>query len=359
MKNQKINLKNKNKSSKDLKLSKLSKSLEAIAQDVIQQEINALIQLSSSINDNFTKVANIIVKISNKKGKIIISGMGKSGYIAKRIAALLLSIGIPSFFLHPAEAGHGDLGMICDNDIILLLSNSGESIELKNIINYCKYIEVPIIGITSKLNSTLHNASNINILIPNVPEASDIDIPTTSSIMMMAFGDALTIAIQKSINFTKEDYKKYHPKGKIGMKLYKASELMHVGNDIPIINKSAKAFDAIIEMNIKRLGCVVVVGDIQTNGANDNNYVKKMAHGTKQILGIITDGDLRRHISLDIRKYTAFDLMTKNPITVKKDMFISDVIVIMRNSKITQLIIEEDKKPIGIIHIHDLIKIGL
>ncbi len=308
-----------------------------IAKDVVEKEISALEVLKDSFCEEFEKLVTILLK---NHGKIVISGIGKSGHVARKIGSTLSSIGFVSVFMHPAEAGHGDLGLIAKDDIVILLSNSGETIEFNGIIAYCKKHGNTIVGITRALNSTIYKACDIKIFLPNVPEVSNLDIPTTSSTMMMVFGDALVIAIKCAAHFTERDYKKYHPHGIIGARLICIGELMHKGEKIPIIHQMASFFDLVLEITSKRLGCVIVVNDNQ------------------EVIGIITDGDLRRHIDLSFNDCIAADIMSSNPVVAHQDMLVSQALATMQLKSITQLIvIDSNNIPIGIIHIHDLIKI--
>ena len=318
---------------------KKERNIISIAKQVISDEITGLQDLLGSINNNFESVIQRIIK---NKGRVIFSGMGKSGYVARKVSATFSSTGTPSFFIHPAEAGHGDLGMITKQDIVVLLSNSGGTFELNTIIEYCKRFNIFIIGITRKKGSILSKISDLPIILPNSREVSEIDIPSTSVIMMLAFWDAITVVLHKLKNFSKEDFKCLHPGGKIGAGLLKVSKLMHKSKSIPIVNEDTKGTDAILEMTKKGFGCTGVV---------DKN---------KKLIGIITDGDLRRHIDMDFKKAVANQMMNSNPITIEKNTFASQALYIMNNKKITQIfIVQSDSSPIGILHMHDLLKAGV
>lgn len=314
------------------------KQIIKIAKQVLETEIQGLRALSNSIDHNFTEVVDTLL---NTKGKIILSGIGKSGYIARKISSSLASIGFPSFFVHPAEAGHGDLGMIDKNDTVVLISNSGESIELKNIIDYCISSKVIIIGITRSKSSTLERSSDISVILPDTPEASDINMPTTSTTMTLAFGDALVIAMQKSAYLTKDDYKKYHPAGKIGKDLLQIKDLMYSNDKMPKINFKSSCMEAVMEIAEKRLGCVIVIDD------------------QDKMLGIITDGDIRRHVNVDFKKTEAAEIMSINPKTINESASLNEALELMESYNITQLIVVKNKKPIGVLHIHDLVKLYL
>lgn len=309
------------------------------ASKLIEFESQSLLTLSRNIPEDFDRLVN---KILNLKGRVILSGIGKSGYIARKIAASLASTGTAALYIHPAEASHGDLGMITGDDVVILLSNSGETKEIFDIINYCKRFSIEIAGITMKTQSSLALASNYLLNLPITPESSLISAPTTSALMMLALGDALMMSIYEARGFTTDDFKIFHPGGKIGANLLKVSELMHKGNELPIINLNATTSDAILTITKYRLGCVVVI---------DNN----------QVVGIITDGDLRRHMSDDILKMNIADIMTTNPKSIAPSILASEALAMMNRdtNPVTSLLILEDGKLEGIIHLHDILKAGI
>jgi arabinose-5-phosphate isomerase len=307
----------------------------AVATSVINQEIIGLQALKSVFDNRFEELVELAY---NLKGRLVVCGIGKSGLVAKKISATLSSTGAPSIFVHASEASHGDLGMITEEDAVILLSNSGESLELNYIIDYCHRFSIPLIGITRKADSTLAKASNIPMILPNIDEASSISAPTTSTTMMMAFGDALAVSLHEKKGFSSSDFKIFHPGGAIGTKLIKVSELMHEGEAMPIIDHNAYGIDAVLEIARKRLGCVGVV--------DRNGY----------LAGIFTDGDLSRHINCDLKNSRIIDLMTKNPVVTNKDLLASEALGIMNKKRITHLFVLENKKPIGIIHMHDILK---
>jgi arabinose-5-phosphate isomerase len=306
-----------------------------LAKTVLEKEIDGLLALKLWFSDPFVKT---VEKITNLRGRVIVSGMGKSGHIARKIASTLSSTGTPAFFVHPAEASHGDLGMITEDDLVLLLSNSGESEELNNILDYCKRFLIPVVGISRKSNSTLMMASEIALTLPDTPEASNISAPTTSTTMMIALGDALAVVLYEKRGFSHSDFKILHPGGKIGAKLIKVKELMHTKEAIPLAYYYEPATKAILEMTSKRLGCV---GIIDENG---------------KLLGVFTDGDLRRHIEHDLKTIRIEDIMTKNPKVITKDAFASEALGIMNKKAITNLFVVEDSKPVGVIHMHDILR---
>ncbi|WHQ46769.1 MAG: KpsF/GutQ family sugar-phosphate isomerase [Candidatus Midichloria sp.] len=316
----------------------MSKTIN-LAKRVISQEIEGLNALMASIDESFLEV---IYAIESTAGKIILSGMGKSGYVAKKIAATLSSTGTPSVFLHPAEASHGDLGVISKNDIAMLFSNSGETQELNSIISHCKRLNVQIIGVTRNKDSLLYEISNIKILIPNTAEVTDIGAPTTSSTMIMAWGDSVAVTLLNKRGFSKDDYRLLHPGGSIGVRLIKIKDLMHTGDRIPLVKPNSSFSEMILEMTKKRLGCTGVI--------NEEGI----------LVGIVTDGDLRRHMNLDFKKSAVRDFMTLHTLVIDQNMLAVQAFALMNNKSVTNLfIINEEKKPIGVIHIHDFIKAGI
>ena len=307
--------------------------------NTIDCEIDAIKELKSLLDENLTKALDLI---ENAKGRIILTGMGKSGHIAKKIAASLASTGTPSFFMHPAEASHGDLGMVTDDDVIIAISNSGESKELIDILNYSKRFDIKLIAITKNPNSSLGKAGDIVLRLPLSKEACPLGLaPTSSTTATLVLGDVITVGMIERKGFSKAQFNQRHPGGKLGSILQKVKDLMHTNNEMPILKENASMDEIILEMTSKRLGCV---GFVDTNG---------------NFCGMFTDGDLRRCINENLRNVKAKDVMTKNPITVDKELFASEAIKIMNKNKITNLFVIENKKPIGTLHIHDLLKSGI
>lgn len=305
----------------------------------IDREIDTIIKLKESLNESFTQALDIM---QSAKGRIIITGMGKSGHIGKKIAASLASTGTPSFFVHPAEASHGDLGMITENDVVVAISNSGESKELVDILNYCKRFGIKLIAITKNPESSLGKAGDIVLLLPNNGEACPLGLaPTSSTTATLVLGDILTAGLIERKGFTKADFNARHPGGKLGSILQKVSDLMHTGAEMPILEEHSDMQRVLLEMTSKRLGCV---GFINSDG---------------ELTGMLTDGDLRRCLSPQILEEKAINLMTKNPKTISKDIMASEAMKIMHDKKITNIFVLEDKKPIGVIHIHDLLNNGV
>ena len=320
-----------------------SNKIKKIAKEVIQFEINALKNLKNSLNNSFYKVIKLLLACKN--GKVIISGVGKSGIIARKWAATLSSTGTPSFFLDASNASHGDLGQITSGDIVILISNSGKSEELKNIIQYVsrnKFIK--LIGITSKKDSLLFKNSDIAYLMPSIKEAGlENIVPTSSTTTQLALGDAIALACMKCKNFTKLDFKKIHPSGNLSIRLKTVNDLMVTGKKLPIINENMKMIKALKIINDKKMGVIIIQ--------------KK----NKITSGIVTDGDLKRIA----QKYKNFEdleikkVMKKNPISVDKDMLAATALSIMNSKKITSLCVhngKERKKTIGLVHMHNILK---
>ncbi len=303
---------------------------------VIDIEIKALNLLKNYISKDFVKVVNLLLK---NKGKIIVSGIGKSGHIASKIASTLSSIGSPSFYIHPSEANHGDLGMLERRDVVILISNSGETSELINLILYCKKLGISIISITSEPNSTLSRKSDINLLIPKNIEACPLELaPTSSTTCTLALGDALAVTLLKKKKFTESDFRELHPGGKLGQMLSEVKDVMKINLDIPLIVESKKMSYAILEMTSKGEGCVGVVS-------------KK-----NELIGIITDGDIRRNMNPKLLDKNVKEVMTRKPKTLSPNTLVSKALKIMNEESITNIFITKQKKPIGIIHMHDILK---
>ncbi len=314
-----------------------------IAKEVILSEINSLKKLKASIDKNFSKVIETIVNC--KKGKVILSGVGKSGIIAKKISSTLSSVGTPSFFVDASSCSHGDLGQISSHDVLILISNSGESAELKNIIQHAnRNKNIILIGIVSKKNSLLYKNSDLKILLPEVKEAGPGNIvPTSSTIMQLAIGDAIAISTMRQKNFGEKEFKKFHPSGSIGAKLKTVEDLMLKGKKIPFINENIRMVTALKIITKKKLGVLIV----QNNSGKTN--------------GIITDGQIRRinekKGNLDNLKVK--NVMTKNPISVDKEVLAVKALSLMNSKRITSLCVHKNKvinKTIGIIHIHNILE---
>ena len=280
--------------------------------------------------------------IRKAKGRVIVSGMGKSGHIATKIAATLASTGTPAFFVHPAEANHGDLGMITEDDAIIALSWSGETAELRGLIDYSHRFNIPLIAVTAEAGSTLGQAADVALVLPQAREACPHNLaPTTSSLMQLALGDALAIALLESRGFTALQFRDLHPGGRLGALLKFVRDVMHAGERIPTAKVGTLMSEALVEMSAKGFGCVGILD----------------MHG--KLVGIITDGDLRRHMRPDLLEQRVESVMTKTPRTAQADQLASEVIEVMNSSKITALFVVEGGKPVGIVHMHDLLRVGV
>ena len=315
------------------------KNYKKIAKEVIEIEIKALKKLKNSINNSFN---DAVETISRCQSKVILCGVGKSGLIAAKISATLSSVGTPSFSLSANDCSHGDLGSISKKDILILISYSGSTEELKNIIKYANRNKIILIGIMSKKNSILYKASDIKLLIPEVTEAGLGIVPTSSTINQLSMGDALAIAVLNKKNINKKDFKKFHPSGNLGAQLRTVEELMITGSKIPIVNESLNMKRALQIISNKKLGTLIV----------QNN--KKIT------TGIITDGQIRRfnQRSTNLQDLTVKKVMTKNPISISKDALAEKALSIMNNKKITSLCVKDSSKKnktVGIIHIHNIL----
>jgi arabinose-5-phosphate isomerase len=310
-----------------------------IAQDVLRLEKEALQTLSDSLDGIFDQVVDLLFKA---KGRIIVTGMGKSGLVGQKIASTLSSTGTPSFFLHPAEASHGDMGMITEKDIVLALSNSGETQELSDVIGYSRRQGVPLICVTQGAKSALAQESDLTLLLPSLPEACPNGLaPTTSTTMMIALGDALAVALLKHRSFSKEDFKALHPGGRLGSRLKRAQDLMHRGKEVPLVSSGTLMSEALIKMTSKSFGCV---GVLDAKGG---------------LIGIVTDGDLRRHMSLDLTQKTVDSIMTVHPKTISPNTLLEEALHIMEGKITLLFVVDEASKPLGLLHIHDLLRVGM
>jgi arabinose-5-phosphate isomerase len=295
--------------------------------------------LQSDLGPAFSRAADLI---RCAKGRLIITGLGKSGHIGRKIAATLASTGTPAFFVHAAEASHGDLGMITADDVIMALSWSGEQPEMKNLITYAKRFRIALVAMTADGSSTLAQAADVSLVLPKAREACPHNLaPTTSSLMLLALGDALAIALLEGRGFTSVDFSVLHPGGKLGAMLKYTRDLMHAGDAVPLKPLGTKMSDALVEMSSKGFGCV---GIINSSG---------------HVVGIVTDGDLRRHMRPDLMTARVDDVMTHNPKTIGGDLLASEALEILNASKITALIVTDAKKPVGIVHLHDLLRAGV
>ena len=311
------------------------------ARRVIRTEAEALAELADSLDTRFRDAIDLMIAC---KGRVIVSGIGKSGHIANKIAATLASTGTPAQFVHPAEASHGDLGMITSDDLVLAISNSGEAPELANLLVYSRRFSIPLIGMTSRTDSSLAKQSDIILELPAVQEACGTGVvPTSSTAMTLAMGDALAVALMENRDFTAEHFREFHPGGKLGAKLSLVSDLMHVGAAMPLVGTDASMSDVLREISQKGFG---VTGVVETSG---------------QLAGIITNGDLNRHMD-SLSTSSAQDVMTSDPITVEPYVLAESAVGLMNTRKITCLIVMDPKRPgipAGILHLHDCLRVGL
>jgi arabinose-5-phosphate isomerase len=315
------------------------KKFISVAKDVINLEIKALQKLKNNINNSFYEAMNQIAKCQSK---VILCGVGKSGLIASKIAATLSSVGTPSFSLSASDSSHGDLGMISKKDILILISYSGQTNELKNIIQYANRNKILLIGIVSKKDSILYKASDIKLLIPQVIEAGGI-VPTSSTTSQLALGDALAIAAMQYKKFGNLDFKKLHPSGSLGAQLKTVEEIMLIGNKIPFVNKKLKMKKALNILSNKKLGILII------------------QNKQKKTLGIITDGQIRRYNqkNVDLHLKNVEEIMTKNPISVEKNVLAAKALSLMNGKKITSLCVHDKKdksRTIGVLHVHNILQ---
>jgi arabinose-5-phosphate isomerase len=319
-------------------------NLIASAVRAIAVEADGLGALSAALRDGLGgPFVAAIEMIRGARGRVVVTGMGKSGHIARKIAATLASTGTTAFFIHAGDAGHGDLGMIApDTDVILALSWSGETTELKSLIDYSRRHRIGLIAVTAVASSTLGKAADVTLMLPEAREACPHNLaPTTSSLMQLALGDALAIALLESRGFTATDFGMLHPSGRLGAMLKFARDLMHDGAAMPLIKTGTKMSDAIVEISSKGFGCV---------GVTD-------AHG--MLVGIITDGDLRRHMRPDLLGARVEEVMTPNPKVADSEQLATEILELLNSSKITTVFVAEGRKPIGILHMHDLLRAGV
>jgi len=317
-----------------------SKHVES-ALRTVRTQADALMALAEGLDGGFTAAVEALKGV---EGRVIVTGMGKSGHIGRKIAATLASTGTPAFFVHPAEASHGDLGMITSKDTVLALSKSGESAELANLIEFTRRFGIPLISMTTGTDNALARAADVALGLPDAPEACPNGLaPTTSTTLALVMGDALAVALLEDRSFTAEDFGQFHPGGKLGARLLKVEDLMHGKDELPLTTPDAKMADAIISMTQGSFGCV---------GVQD-------AKGN--LVGIVTDGDLRRKMSAELLTRNVADVMTADPRTIGKDALAVEALglMTMKTPKITGLFVLEDGKPVGIVHVHDLLRAGV
>jgi len=310
----------------------------AVARRVLGVEARALDLLAENLGGAFAKAVEVCGRL---EGRIVCTGVGKSGHVARKIAATLASTGQPSLFIHATEASHGDLGVIGSADAVLALSKSGETRELADVVAYAKRFGIPLLAITEAPDSALGRAADILLTLPRAPEAAEaVDAPTTSTTLQIALGDALAVALLEQRGFTPNDFRVFHPGGKLGAALLTVGELMHRAEELPLIDAAAPMTKALLVMTQKRFGCAGVTDD---NGA---------------LQGVITDGDLRRHMT-DLMARRADEVMTQHPLTVKPAMLAGEALKLMNDRRITVLFVLDGAIPVGILHVHDLLRAGV
>jgi arabinose-5-phosphate isomerase len=313
------------------------KQILATAAQVLEHEGQALVRMASNLPDDFAEAVKRILQI---KGRIILSGIGKSGHIARKIASTLASTGTPAYFVHPAEASHGDLGMITQEDLCILLSNSGETSELGDLINHTRRFSIPMIGMSSKADSTLMRAADLRLTLPQEPEAGSGIAPTTSTTMALALGDALAMALMEQRGFLSEHFRTYHPGGKLGAQLALVHQLMHGPEAMAVVAPDTDMQETMLKMGEKGFGLACVIED-------------------GKLLGVISDGDLRRNIEY-LGTRTAGEVATKSPKTVPTDMMAAKALAVMNDNKITVLVVVDgDGSPVGLLRINDCLRAGV
>lgn len=319
----------------------LSQALNS-AHKTLQTETDGLkaldLALSGALGESFQEA---LALMSAARGRVVVTGMGKSGHIGTKIAATLASTGTPAFFVHPAEASHGDLGMVTKDDVILALSWSGETSELNSTVFYSRRFKVPLIAMTARAGSTLANAADVALLMPKTEEACPHGLaPTTSSIIQLALGDALAIALLESRGFSAEDFHAFHPGGSLGASLMRVGEVMNSGDSVPLVNSGAPMQAAVDEISDKNFGCVGVVDD------------------GGRLVGIITDGDIRRRLGDNLMDRTVDEVMTRDPRVVQPETLLASALEHLNSASITALMVVQDGRPVGLVHMHDLLRVG-
>ncbi|WP_207480510.1 KpsF/GutQ family sugar-phosphate isomerase [Arenibaculum pallidiluteum] len=310
-----------------------------VAVRVLGTEAEALQALAESLDGSFSRAVCLLAGI---EGRVTVTGMGKSGHVARKIAATLASTGTPAQFVHPAEASHGDLGMITAADAVIALSNSGETTELSDIVAYTRRFGIPLIGMTRRARSSLAEQADVALLLPQTPEACPLGLaPTTSTTMMMALGDAIAVALLERRGFSAADFQVFHPGGSLGRQLLRVLDVMHSGEALPLVGEDTPMGEALLVMSAKSFGCVGVV------------------NGEGRLVGIVTDGDLRRHMSPRLLEERAADVMTRDPKTIRAGALAAEALGLMNARTITSLFVTDEGRPVGILHIHDCLRAGV
>ena len=311
----------------------------AAVERVLRLEADGLLALARALDEALPRALDLLAAAT---GRVVVAGMGKSGHIARKIAATLASTGTPALFVHPAEASHGDLGMIARGDAVIALSNSGATGELADITTYTRRFGIPLIAITGRADSALAGAADVALVLPRADEACPMGLaPTTSTTMMLALGDAIAIALLARKGFTPADFQLLHPGGQLSRRLLRVADIMHEGDGVPLVAPETSMAEAILEMTTKSFGCVGVVD----------------ARG--RLVGVVTDGDLRRHMAPALLGQTAGAVMTRNPKTIRPQALAAEAVAAMNAGKITGLFVVEAGRPVGILHIHDCLRAGV
>ncbi len=316
-----------------------SDTVQQTARRVLETEGQAILRMAEQLPDDFEATVTLMREC---KGRVILSGIGKSGHIGRKISSTLASTGTPSYFVHPAEASHGDLGMITSHDICILISNSGETSELGDLITHTRRFSIPLVGISRKSDSTLMRASDLRLLLPQEPEACAIGMaPTTSTTLTLALGDALAVALMEQRGFMKDDFRKFHPGGKLGARLAQVHQLMHDADEVPRVSPNTPMSDTLIEMTEKGFGIACVVD------------------ARKRLVGVISDGDLRRNMD-GLMSKTAGEVATPDPKVVPPTMMAAEAMAVMNNRKVNALVVVDDQGlPVGLLRIHECLRAGV
>jgi len=311
----------------------------AAGRRVLETEAAALGALAAALDDGFVRAVELLHGV---RGRVVVTGMGKSGHVARKIAATLASTGTPALFVHPGEASHGDLGMVAREDAVIALSNSGAVPELADILAYSRRFRIPLIAVTSRRDSPLAEAADIALILPKAPEACPMGLaPTTSTTLMMALGDALAIALLERKGFTSDDFRTFHPGGHLGRRLTRVADIMHGPAELPLAPGDTPMAQAILEMTTKSFGCVGIVD------------------AAGRLVGIVTDGDLRRHMGDGLLLQRAGDVMTRSPRTIRPQALAAEALAEMNECKITSLFVVDGERPVGLVHVHDCLRAGV
>jgi len=311
----------------------------SVARRVLETETAGVAALARILDQRFVRALDIL---SGVEDRVVVTGMGKSGHVARKIASTLSSTGTPAHYVHPAEASHGDLGNITRKDAVLALSNSGETPELSDLVAFTRLRKIPLVGVTGRAGSSLARAADVALEIPEAAEACPMNLaPTTSTTVMLVLGDAIAVALLERRGFTQADFHLLHPGGQLGRRFIKVGDIMHKADAVPLVAATAAMTDALITMTAKSFGCVGVVDD------------------GGRLVGIITDGDLRRHMNGDLLTRSAETVMTRSPRTIVPALLAAQALGYMNERKITSLFVVEDDKPVGIVHIHDCLRAGI